>query len=101
MPLITRVSKLFQADFHAVLDRIEEPEVLLRQAIRDMEEACTSERRRRQLIAHEQRRISGRIEEVDATLDTTAQELSVCFELEKDELARTLIRLLEWRPRPR
>ena len=38
MALITRVSRLFQADFHAVLDRIEEPEVLLRQAVREMEE---------------------------------------------------------------
>ena len=42
MTLITRLSRLFRADFHAVLDRIEEPETLLRQAIREMEEeiAC-------------------------------------------------------------
>ena len=38
MALITRVSRLFQADLHAVLDRIEEPEVLLKQAVREMEE---------------------------------------------------------------
>ena len=34
MPLINRVSRLFRADLHAVLDRIEEPDVLLRQAAR-------------------------------------------------------------------
>ena len=39
MALITRISRLFQADFHAVLDRIEEPEQLLKQAIREMEDS--------------------------------------------------------------
>ena len=38
MALISRVSRLFTADVHAVLDRIEEPEVLLKQAIREMED---------------------------------------------------------------
>ena len=36
MALINRISRLFQADFHAVLDQIEEPEQILKQAIRDM-----------------------------------------------------------------
>ena len=47
MALITRVSRLFQADFHAVLDRIEEPEVLLRQAVREMEEELARDEQRR------------------------------------------------------
>ena len=38
MALINRVTRLFKADIHAVLDQIEEPEQLLRQAVRDMEE---------------------------------------------------------------
>ena len=35
MPLINRISRLFKADFNAVLDNIEEPELLLHQAIRE------------------------------------------------------------------
>ena len=38
MPIINRFMNLFTADIHAVLDRLEEPEILLRQAIREMEE---------------------------------------------------------------
>ena len=38
MPLVDRVARLFRADLHAVMDRIEEPDVLLRQALREMEE---------------------------------------------------------------
>ena len=46
MALITRVSRLFQADFHAVLDRIEEPDLLLRQAVREMEEELARDEQR-------------------------------------------------------
>ena len=45
MALMTRVARLFRADLHAVLDRIEEPEVLLRQALREMEDGVNGERR--------------------------------------------------------
>jgi phage shock protein A len=45
MALITRLSRLFQADMHAVLDKIEEPELLLRQAIREMEEFIATDER--------------------------------------------------------
>ena len=38
MALIKRLSRLFAADLHAVLDQIEEPEALLKQAVREMEE---------------------------------------------------------------
>ena len=41
MALINRFSRLFTADMHAVLDRIEEPDALLKQAVREMEEELT------------------------------------------------------------
>ena len=43
MALINRVSRLFKADFHAVLDQLEEPEQILKQAIRDMEDDMQDE----------------------------------------------------------
>lgn len=92
MPLITRVSRLFRADLNAVLDRIEEPEVLVRQAIREMEQGCASLERQVQVSRHEQGQLAARISDIDATLGTTQEELEVCFELEKDDLARSLIR---------
>ena len=52
MALITRVGRLFRADLHAVLDRVEEPEVLLRQAIREMEEELAEDRQRLRLERH-------------------------------------------------
>ena len=39
MPILNRVKRLFQADVHAILDVIEEPEAVLKQAIREMQES--------------------------------------------------------------
>ena len=52
MALINRISRLFKADFHAVLDQIEEPEALLKQAIRDMEDDLASTEQRVSLCQH-------------------------------------------------
>ncbi len=38
MAIITRIKRLFRADVHAILDAAEEPDVLLKQAIREMQE---------------------------------------------------------------
>ena len=46
MTLINRVSRLFRADLHAVLDRVEEPDLLLHQAVREMEDDLAADRRR-------------------------------------------------------
>jgi len=92
MALIRRVSRLFAADMHAVLDQIEEPEVVLRQAIREMEEELARQRQREKWLKDEieaaESRSAGfktRIAEVDANLD-------LCFRDDNEALARKLTR---------
>ena len=92
MALINRVSRLFKADFHAVLDQIEEPEQLLKQAIRDMEDDLTITEQRVTLCAHDQEALSVRGSELDDTLAEINEQLDLCFESKKDDLAKTLIR---------
>ena len=53
MALVTRLSRLFQADFHAVLDRIEEPDLQLKQAVREMQFALDQDQQRLKLLQHE------------------------------------------------
>ena len=43
MPLLNRLSNLCAAEFHAWLDRIEDREALLKQAIRDMVQSLTEQ----------------------------------------------------------
>ncbi len=92
MALITRISRLFRADMHAVLDRIEEPEVLLRQAVREMEEDITSDEQRIKFLNLEYGQLTGRQDDLGQSLAEIEQQLDVCFDSGKADLARTLIR---------
>ncbi len=92
MALINRISRLFKADFHAVLDQIEEPETLLKQAIRDMEDDLADTEQRVILCTYDQDALSGRKRELESAIKEIDAQLDLCFESEKDELAKSLIR---------
>ena len=92
MALITRVSRLFRADFHAVLDRIEEPDVLLKQAVREMEEELARDEQRLKVLSHEQEQFTARRADLDQSLIEIEEELDVCFASSKEDLARSMIK---------
>jgi len=92
MTLITRLSRLFHADMNAVLDQIEEPELVLKQAIREMEETLSHNEKRIKLVALEQKKLIGKQDELSQSVTNLEQQLDVCFESAKDELARVLIK---------
>jgi phage shock protein A len=92
MALINRVSRLFKADFHAVLDRIEEPELLLKQAIRDMEDELAATEQRIFLSASDQESLHHRKTELQEAVAEINDQLDLCFDSGKDDLAKSLIR---------
>ena len=92
MALITRVSRLFRADLHAVLDRIEEPESLLKQAVREMEQDLADDERRIRGLHDDQRQVKARQADLDQSFNEIEAELDICFGSGKDDLARTLIK---------
>jgi len=87
MALINRISRLFKADFHAVLDQIEEPEALLKQSVRDMEDALSATEQRIKLCMRDQDALSVRKGELESSI----AEINV--QLEKLEAERLLKRL--------
>ena len=96
MALINRMSRLFTADVHAVLDRIEEPDVLLKQAIREMEEELVRGEQTLRQLAHQRDVLADRQRKLVAARAEIAGQLDVCFADGNDELARkTLKRRLE------
>ncbi len=92
MALITRLSRLFQADFHAVLDRIEEPDIQLRQAIREMDIELQQSEQRLTLMQDENNTLSDRITDAKTRLAPFDEELDICFGANKEDLARDLIK---------
>lgn len=92
MALITRLSKLFQADMHAVLDKIEEPGLILQQAIREMDESIANDERQIRLWEHEQQQLINKHGLLAETLADLEEKLPLCFNSNKDDLARSLIK---------
>jgi phage shock protein A len=92
MAVIQRISRILTADMHAVLDHLEEPEAVLKQAIRDMEDE----------VANVERQVKWRgreIESVDLKSSTLQQslrdhdtKLDLCFSNDNEPLARKLVR---------
>lgn len=92
MPLLSRLSRLFQADLHAVLDQLEEPEALLRQAVREMEEALAADERVLERLGVERTRAARQHADCLLTLERLELELATCFAEGETELARRLVR---------
>jgi len=92
MAVITRISRLFRADFHAVLDQIEEPELMLRQAIREMQDDLAVREQRIRVAANEQAELQVRKDDLAVTLTDIEDQLDLCFASQKPELARNLVR---------
>lgn len=92
MALITRLSRLFHADVNAVLDQLEEPELLLKQAIRDMEESNSNDERQLKLLELELQQHRQKQQELTKNLSELEQQMALCFKSDKQELAKKLIR---------
>jgi len=92
MALITRISRLFRADLNAVLDRVEEPEMLLRQSIREMEDHLSADEQKSRVMQHESDRLEVRLSEIDAKLLRLDEELDLCFSTDNEDLARSLVK---------
>ncbi len=92
MALITRLSRLFHADINAVLDQIEEPELLLKQAIREMAENLEQQQKHLKLLAIQQQQNNKQQQEITQTVSGLDQQISLCFDNNQETLTKKLIR---------
>jgi len=92
MALMTRMTRLFRADAHAVLDRLEEPASLLRQAVREMEAALEDDERQRRRLDRQHTQLVSRQAELVRSIETTGRELDICFDAGNETLAKGLVR---------
>jgi phage shock protein A len=92
MALISRLSRLIKADAHAVLDHIEDPEAVLRQAVRDMRaEVAQGEQRilmgQQTLAQREQHAVRA-----EQQIKQCNEQLDDCFDAGREDLARGVLR---------
>ena len=92
MPLINRLTRLFNADAHAVLDRLEDPDLLLRQAVREMDEELARNVQATKALELDHDQTRARIGDIESALSGIAAELDLCFAADNRNLVRTLLR---------
>jgi phage shock protein A len=86
------MSRLFTADVHAVLDRIEEPQVVLKQAVREMADEVARGEQRLRWLADESAGLTRQIDEAAAALAALDEELDLCFAAGEETLARGVVK---------
>ena len=92
MALVSRFSRLFTADVHAVLDRLEEPDVLLKQALREMDEEVQRSEQHLRLSIQDLDTLRQNRDEIQTQLVELDEQLDLCFESNQEELAKSLLR---------
>jgi phage shock protein A len=92
MALITRLSRLMRADLNALLDRLEEPDILLAQALRDMQQTLADDARTLAAMTRERQQLRQRRETLSQRNTAASAELELCLDAEQDDLARALLR---------
>ena len=92
MTLIARMTRLFKADLHGILDSLEEPEEVVKQAIRDMEEDIATQERRRDELHAVLQRLAIEAQELTASMQESARQIDLCFAAGNEPLAKNLIR---------
>ena len=92
MAIMNRLARLFKADLNAVLDHIEEPELQLKQAIREMEEEVAKVAVRIKATQAEIESVNDRKKAADELITKTNDEISICFDNDNEDLARGLVR---------
>lgn len=92
MTLLRRLTRLLKADIHGILDGLEEPEEVLKQTVRDMEEALEHKEQALATLANRLQRLRVEEQALGQTAEEIEQQIDLCFEAGNDTLARNFIR---------
>ena len=92
MGIITRVVKIFKADIHGVMDQFEDQGLLLKQYLRDMEEALNQKEAKLARKIALRNQAQKEHDKYDQQYHTLDHDLTVAVQRGKDNIARMLIR---------
>jgi len=94
MGLMTRFFRLCKADLHGVMDQIEDRELLLKQYLREMEDALSKKEADLKRLAAERETAGRERDDYEIRGRALEDDISTALDKEKDDIARHLIRKL-------
>ena len=92
MGITTRLIRLFKADIHGVMDQLEDKGLLLKQSLRDMEDALAQKETRLGRVLADRNQTQQACEKNRLEINKFEQDLAMALKKDKDEIARMLIR---------
>jgi len=92
MGIASRIVKIFKADIHGVMDQLEDPGLLLKQYLRDMEEALNQKETKLARNISLRNLAQKEHAKYDRQYQTLDHDLTMAVQSGKDNLARMLIR---------
>jgi len=94
MKILNRIVRICQADIHALMDRFEDKELLLKQYLRDMSTALLQKEDRHKILIQTQKVAAQRLANTNQEIDKLERDLDAVLKQNKDNIARNLIRRL-------
>lgn len=95
MGIMTRVVRIFKADVHGVMDRLEDQGLLLKQHLRDMAEALSLKEVKLNKMLVSRKQAQREYDKYQQQSQALEQDLAVAVQKNKDEIARVLIRKIK------
>lgn len=92
MALVSRMVRLFKADLHSILDQLEEPEAILNQAVREMEEEIASNEDQLEKLSVKINFLNKKKECWQLGLADLEKRIDICFQEQQDTLVKSLIK---------
>ncbi len=95
MNLLQRLARICKADFHGLMDRFEDKELLLKQYIRDMAVALLQKEGLQKRLSQSRHAAAQKLANTDREIEKLEQDLEMSLKHNKDNIARHLIRKLK------
>jgi phage shock protein A len=95
MAILTRIFRLFKADIHGVMDQIEDRGLLLKQHLRDMEDALVHKEAKLRQMCFARDQVRHHYEKGIKESSNLEEDLEVAIRKDRDDIARMLIKKLK------
>jgi len=95
MGIMNRMLKIFKADIHGVMDQFEDQGLLLKQHLRDMEEALNNKETKLKNMLVSRNQMQQELSRYKQQRDKMEQDLVVAIQKKKDDIARMLIKKMK------
>lgn len=92
MSIMTRMVRMFKADIHGVMDRLEDKGLLLKQYLRDMETALLQNEERLKSLMNSRLQVQKEYDKYKLETEKMERDLTLAIEKDRDDIARMLIK---------